>query len=267
MNDTATQTAQDAPVVETPVIETPVADAAPVVETPVVETLPEPPARHEAPRWALERISQESARARDFQEQLETERRARRDAEALAERLRQPQQDHQQPPQRQEAQPPHDVRDQISREAARQVYLRDVEDVRAKGLSQYGAEFNDTIRAITAYGVDDAFLQDVIDADRGNAAATLRQLSQDADRTIAMTHMSSRQRLAELTRMTMQPTKDTGSAPAPKAATSKAPPPAPPVQPAARQEVDWRSDKSSDADFTTGFRESFKKRHGHYPTV
>ena len=252
----------------------PPAPAAPAAVDPPVAV--EPPApRNEAPKWALERISQESARAREERGLREVAERKAQEYEAMLERMRQqPPVDparQPQPPQRQEPPRP-DSRDAIEAAAARHVYLRDVEDVRSKGLSQYGAEFNDTIRAVTAYGVDDAFLQDVIDADRSNAAAMLQQLAHDADRTIAMTRMSSRQRIAELARMNMVEAQKSGAsaggaASAPRSATSRAPAPPPSVQPTARQETDWRSDKASEKDYTSGFRETFKKRHGHYPSV
>jgi hypothetical protein len=246
---------------------------------PPAETLPDPavepptePAQPAAPAktpWFLERISAESGRARQAEERAAAAERRASEAEALAQRLQagNAQPPVQQTPPRTDA-PPQDLRGEIQREATAQRLYEDSVELRNKGLGQFGAAFGDTIRILQSVGATtDDFISDAMAVDKANAHSLLHTIAQDPERALALANMNSRQRIAELTRMTvanaaaektdppLAPTK------APPAKTvSKAPAPPPPVEPSASKVVDWRSDAASDADFDAGFQEMLKKR-------
>lgn len=160
---------------------------------------------------------------------------------------------------------------EIDRRAEYKLFLRDVEGVRERGNRQFGATFNETVRALAAVGADnDQFVSQVIAADRDNAHVLLNALAQDLEGTVALVNMDPNRRMAELTRRAMaatavattDPTK-TAAPPAPPVTpktVSKAPPPPPPVLASTTKTVDWRSDDASDAEFDRGFNEEFMRR-------
>ena len=157
----------------------------------------------------------------------------------------------------------------INRMAEYKLFLRDVENLRARGTSQYGAEFTNTIRNLGAVGADqDPFVHSVLAVGGDKAHELLHELAQDIDKTVGLVNMRPEHRIAELTRMTM---KAQQAAPAateaakPAAAgrgVSKAPAPAPALNSSTSKTVDWRDDKSSDEEYTRGFNEKMQKRRG-----
>lgn len=170
-------------------------------------------------------------------------------------------------PQRTESTPVPDA--EIDRRAEYKLFLRDVEAVRGRGNTQYGDEFNENVKALSAYGADnDQFVQDVFAADQTNAHVLLHTLAHDAQKAISLVGMDSKRRIAELTRMSIAAAAPVAinvvdpapKAPAPKSTVSRAPAPAPALTPSASRVVDWRSDASSDEEFDKGFWENQKKR-------
>ena len=226
---------------------------------------PQPTPQSAKKPWYLERISQESARAQDAAAKLAAAERRAADAEALAERLRAGNDQ----PQRQEPQqraPETDRQAEINRAASAQRLAEDSMEVRNRGISEYGASFVESLGILQAVGaVTDDFVADVLAVDKSNAHKIFDQIAKDPERAATLAAMSSRQRIAELTRMSVASTAPKVE-PAPTTATtpsktvSKAPAPAPRIEPAASQIVDWRSDKASDAEFDAGFNEMMKKR-------
>jgi hypothetical protein len=239
-----------------------VVDPATIIEPPPA---PEPPAAPAKKPWYLERISQESARAQEASTKLAAAERRAADAEALAERLRadagQDRQQRQEPQQR--PQEP-DRQAEIRREAAAQRLAEDSMDVRNRGIAEYGASFVESLGILSAVGaVTDDFVSDVLAVDKANAHKIFDQIAKDPERAATLAAMSSRQRIAEITRMSVA-TAATKTEPAPPVAppktVSKAPAPPPKIDPGAVKIVDGYSDEASDEDFTRQFNERMAKR-------
>lgn len=229
-----------------------------------------PPAK-EPPAWAMKRISEESARAREAVERAVAAERRATEAEALAQRLQaRPAGDGAQPapqPQQQAPADPNARQAEVQAEAARQRFYEDTVDVRNRGIRQFGAAFTETLSILGALGATtDDFIQDVLAVDKAGAHATLKQIAADPEKAVALTQMTSRQRIAELTRMTMAE----GAKPEPAAAepkppalaakgVSKAPAPPPVIQPSTTKAVHGYSDEATDEQFTARFQEVMKR--------
>lgn len=247
-------------------------------EPPAPEPAPEPPAGEPEPApepaphgnkggtpWFTKRISELSHRASSAEE------RAR-----IAEEALQRAQQGATPPSdpaaaRTTQQQPQNFETAVRSEAERLRLYEDTVAVKNAGLAVY-PDFNNSLNLLTAVGAtEDDFVKDVLAVDRANAHAIFHKLAQDPEKAAALAGMSSRARIAELTRMTMpaaaapavepaKPAPKAAAAPAPKQ-VSKAPPPAPPVEPSAVKVVDWRADGSSEEDFQRGWEESMRQRN------
>lgn len=161
----------------------------------------------------------------------------------------------------------------VRTEAQRLRLYEDTVAVKNAGLAAH-PDFNSSLNILTAIGAtEDDFVQDVLAVDRANAHEIFHKLALDPEKAAVLAGMSSRARIAELTRMTMPAAapaadpkvdpKPPAKAPAAPAAkqVSKAPPPAPPVEPSAVKVVDWRADTSSEAEFQAGFEDMMKRRN------
>jgi hypothetical protein len=261
-------------------------DPAAVVSEPAEPTPPPTegaPAEHkDVPAWALKRIAEESNKRRQAEQRAENEARARSDAEALAQRL---QANHKpgdpapapSPPQPQRTNADPNRQAEINAAAAQQRFYEDTLEVRNRGLSQFGAGFVDALAKLEAVeATNDDFIADVLGADKANAHVILETLSKDLEKAGSLAKMNSRQRIAEIVRMTMAskpaaaptptpaaPASALAAAPAatPAKGVSKAPAPAPSLAATTtKPPVDWRSDEASDEEFTTGFNETMAKR-------
>lgn len=256
---------------ETPVVEVDVEQPAAIAPeaAPEPETQPEPAAKHgnagKTP-WYMERISQESARAREALERVAAAERRAQEAEELARRLHANKGPDGLPEPRQEPRNDEERRAEIQREAQNQRFYEDTLEIKNKGYAEFGQQFGDTLSVLNALGAtNNEFISDVMAIDKAKAHDLLAKIAKDPERAVSLTQMTSRQRIAELTRMTMADAKSTPAQeektpPAPKT-TSKAPAPAPAVQPSASKVVDWRADDASDADFSRGFDEMMAKRN------
>ncbi len=234
---------------------------------PVAAPEPDPAPQPSKKPWYLERISQESARAQDAAAKLVAAERRAADAEALAERLRLgSDQTQRQEPQQRTHEP--DRQAEIRREAFALRLAEDSMEVRNRGIAEYGASFVESLGILQAVGaVTDDFVSDVLAVDKSNAHKIFDQIAKDPERAATLAAMSSRQRIAELTRMSVASTVASTAVPAPvPAATtpqktvSKAPAPPPRIEPTASQVKDWRLDSSSDEEFDRGFDEMIKNR-------
>ena len=245
------------------------AAAAAATETPVIEAVveetPVTPAAPAKSPWYLQRIAEESAKRQQESTRAADLERRLADAEALAARLQAGregnQNDRQLPPssQQNDAQ----RRAEIQQEATRQRFYEDTSEVRSRGLSQFGSAFGETLSILNAVGAtSDDFVADVIAFDKQNAHAILDQIAKDPERAAALAQMTSRQRIAEIARMTIKPAESALAAPAAPAPrqVSKAPPPPPPVQTSAKKVVHGYSDEASDEEFTAQFNDRIKMR-------
>ena len=228
----------------------------------------QPPARARPSDPIMGELTTQRQRRREAEERAAQVARENADLRAMVERLSKGQapQDGSRP----HPQPQPTIDDAaINRMAEYKLFLRDVENLRARGTSQYGAEFTNTIRNLGAVGADqDPFVHSVLAVGGDKAHELLHELAQDIDKTVGLVNMRPEHRIAELTRMTM---KAQQAAPAateaakPAAAgrgVSKAPAPAPALNSSTSKTVDWRDDKSSDEEYTRGFNEKMQKRRG-----
>jgi hypothetical protein len=260
-----------------PIAADPPADSAivdPVVGDPPAEpdadSTPQPDKKPRPADTFINTITGLRAAKRELEGELERARREASEARALAERLAAGKEPPQTPTQRPQVEAAPTDEAEVDRRAEYKLFVRDVNDIRAKGVDQFGAQFGETIRALAAVGADDdAFVSQVMAVDKANAHVLLNELAQDLERTVNLVGMDPTRRIAELTRMSMatKAKADDKTAPAapgePKAPpkiVSKAPPPPPPVTPSASKEVDWRSDAASDEEFNRGFEEMMKRR-------
>ena len=250
------------------VVADPVAVDPPPAPEPVADPIPAPVEPAKTP-WYMDRIAKEAARARENEERASAAEKRAQDAEALAARLR-AQTGGEGVPATAAATPAAETAAQrqaaIRQEAQTQRFYEDTLEVRRRGEAEFGPKFGEALNILGALGATtDDFIADVLAIDKSNAHALLDKLAKDPERAASLTSMTSRQRIAELTRMSITKTDDAGTsasavvAPAPKT-TSKAPPPAPVVTPSASKVIDWRTDEASDDEFDAGFKEMMAKR-------
>lgn len=246
---------------------TPPVAAEPVAADPVAK-----PVNPNSPKWALDRISQESQGRREA-ESLAQREAAR--ADAAEELLRRMQTTGTTSPNRTEmrtepalrtepaprpvtAAPTGDRRAEVAAEAARQRFLEDINAVSTKGIAQFGADsFVGTVKTLEAVGATDDFLADVLAIDKDNAHAIFQKIAAEPERAATLARLPSRQRIAEITRMTLGDKPNGSNAVTepktelkPSATVSKAPPPAPPINTGSTQvtEKHWWDDGIDDAE-------------------
>ena len=162
---------------------------------------------------------------------------------------------------------------EVDRRAEYKVFVRDVNNMRADGIKEFGAkEFQESIGLLESYGAaDDNFVSQVMSVDRVNAHKLLHDLARDPHQAIALVNMDPIRRVAELTRMSIARNPDGTFAPkeevkapvTPPKQVSKAPAPPPPVQPTSHKTVDFNSpeaDKLSDSEWNKLWDERQQKR-------
>lgn len=253
----------DGAVVDPPAIVDPPVDPALAADPPADPT-PEP-ARNQPPKWALDRISAETAKREESDRQRDAAERRAADAEALAARL----QAGANPDPAPRPAPPAQNIDQMVNDRAQQIRLNeDSTAIKSAGLSEFGAAFGETLAILNAVGaVSDDIVLNMVAVDKANAHKILTTLAKDPEKAASFAKLDSRRQIAELTRMSdalkadPKPVIVPAVAPAvvPKTG-SKAPPPAPPVDPSASKTIDWRSDEASDDDFSKGWNERQAQR-------
>jgi hypothetical protein len=256
--DAVVETPQADPSALAPVVDAPV-DGAPDTVEPPAAVVPPPKEEKMVPLSVmLERLGRETARV------SAAERRAL-DAEEMARRLQtaRPAQDDPAPA---PVVPAADRQAEIRAEADKLRFYEDTVDVRNRGLAQFGGAFTEALDVLSKLGAtSNEFISDVLAIDKPNAHVLLEKIAKDPERAIALAEMTSRQRIAELARMTVTASPASAvvepktPAVAPKT-VSKAPPPAPPVQPSASKVVDGYSDEATDAQFDAQFNERWEKR-------
>jgi hypothetical protein len=122
----------------------------------------------------------------------------------------------------------------------------------------------ESLSVLQAVGaITDDFVSDVLAVDKFNAHKLFDSIAKDPEKAAALAGMSSRQRIAEITRMSLGSQKtETSPAPAatPAKTVSKAPAPATRVVTAAATTLPKYSDKISDEEFTAQFNARMKER-------
>ena len=273
--DAAAGAATTPPAAPPPVIDPANPPAAEGTTTPAPSATEADPAATDPPAaatgkkpWYLDRISGESARAREAEAKAAEAIRRAEAAEAMATRLQQGKET------ATEIRPAADAAPvatpAVIREAAEKLrFYEDTVEVKNRGIAKYGAAFTDTLTLLNAVGATtDDFVADVLAVNKAEAHDIFKQIADNPEKAVSLASMNSRQRIAELTRMAIaapkteptaggQPTK---AAPAPAARVSKAPEPAPKIEPSSTESIDGYSDKASDAAFTEKFNARMKER-------
>ena len=243
----------------------------PVVEDPAVEVVEAPPSR-EVPAWALTRISKEANERRAAEDRATAAERRANEAEALAARLAgQGAKDGSGLP---PVAPPVAQTDtqrqaEIRAEAQNQRFYEDTVEVRNRGMAANGPAFTEALNVLGALGFtssNEAVADVIAAAGKDSAHQMLIDLAKDPEKAVALTNMTPRQRIAELTRMSIAKPAETAAsavaaAPVVAAKTvSKAPAPPPPVQTSATKVKDAYSDDMDDDEFTACWKERMAKR-------
>ena len=239
-----------------------------IVEEPAVEVVEAPPSK-EVPAWALTRISKEANERRAAEERATAAERRANEAEALAARLAAtaPKGDAAPlPPARTESDS--DRQAAIRAEAQNQRFYEDTVEVRNRGMAANGQAFTEALNVLGALGFtssNEAVADVIAAAGKDNAHQMLIDLAKDPEKAVALTNMTPRQRIAELTRMSIaKPVEQAASAVAAAVAApktvSKAPAPAPAVQTSATKVKDAYSDDMDDDEFTACWKERMEKR-------
>lgn len=252
--------AVDAPALESgnAAPETAEANADPAAEPP-----PPEPVREQAKPWYLKRISEESQKAADTATRLAAAERRAAEAEALAARL----QTGNEPATRDHPSSANanDMDARVRAEAARQRFIEDTHEVRARGMAELGSKFSDALGVLNAAGAtSDDFVADVFAVDKANAHGLLTAIAADPEKAVTLAGMNSRQRIVELTRMSIAAASPAQSALSPPReaprTVSKAPAPAPRIDPGATKAVHAYDDSVSDDEFTANWKANLAKR-------
>lgn len=254
----------------------PVLTADTVVDSAVIEPEPEPVAvpapKAEAPKWALERIGEETTRR--LEETAKREQAEAR-ANALEEITRRLQAGEPKTGEPLPARPAAPAADQsaVQQEAARQLFERDAQSVSEAGVKTYGPRWDVAIKSLNLYGANSTeFVSNVMEIDQAKAHEIMFQLAQDGDLAVRLTRMTPTKRIAEITRMVMAQAapadlKPADSKPAAevKPAISRAPAPKPAIAPhAAAPEVNPETaegnEKMSDKQWEEWYKGKYLKR-------
>lgn len=248
-----------APAAEAPIAD---ADAAAVVEAPAAEGAAsegdaEP--KNKNP-WFMKRIAEESAGKQQALERAAAAERRAAAAEALAEQLQRDKNPDQKPPPRTEPRNDNDMEARINARAAQQRLMEDSQEIRNRGIREFGGDFEQSVRMLqAANAVTDDFVADVIGVDKQSAHVILHRLGKDPDKVAALVDMPRVQRIAELVRMNMEKPSDADpktNTTTPRT-TSRAPAPPPAINSSNKTTKDWRN-ADSDEEFSKGW-DSFQK--------
>lgn len=167
--------------------------------------------------------------------------------------------------------------EEVDRRAEHKLFVRDVGAVRDAAFKEFGTSFNESIRALGAYGADtDEFLSQVLAVDKPNAHHLLKAIADDPERAVSLVGMNPTARIAELTRMAMaaapaktdpKPAADPKPAEPAKPAISRAPAPKPALTPRApAAEVDPTTpegdEKMSAEEWNAWYAKKYLKKTG-----
>lgn len=202
---------------------------------------PAKPVNPNSPKWALDRISEETRARREAEARAAEAAERANNAEALLRRMQttgtaganaDP------APAASRVPPAAPTADPAAvRQAAEQLrFQEDINSVIAAGISEFGQDsFHATSRTLDALGATDEFLADVLAVDKANAHKMFAKIAAEPEQAARLARLPSRQRIAELTRLSVAQgapavTADPPKPAAPAATVSKAPAPAPAIQ-------------------------------------
>lgn len=166
--------------------------------------------RANAPKWAMDEITTQRARVRAAEEEAARLRTEAENLRTVAERAGSGRGDGAGAGAgdagRAAARMPADNREEFTRavkaEAAQQKFMEDSQSILDAGLKDF-PDFQESVNVMAAVGAtSDDFVADLLAADRGSAHKIIHELAQTPERAKRLAAMTSRQRIAELVRMT-----------------------------------------------------------------
>jgi hypothetical protein len=251
--------------------------AGPVPDEPelALEPQPDPAPPPSAPKWALERIGEETNKRQAAEELARQNAERASSYEEIIKRLQtEPKPAETASPTQRPAVVPQD-RSAVEQEAAQIVFKRDMANISETGAKAYGMRWNDAVQALDAYGANSTeFVGTVVDVvGPAKAHELMFQISQDPEKAVLLAKMPQTRRVAEITRMFDAMAEPKLAAdpkpadPSPKPAISRAPAPKPAVAPhAAAPDIDPRTPEGdarmSDSEWEVWYKSTYLKRTG-----
>ena len=249
----------------------------PVAEAPEPEPDPKPeptpalaptPARDIAPKWALERIGEETNKRQAAEERA-------RSFEEIVNRLQsqqpKPQGDQQQPQERQPVrhqEQPREEQSAVQQEAARLLFQRDLQNVSEAGIKAYGPSWAEAVNLLTRCNANTPeFVASVMEIDPARTHEIMFEIAKDPERAVSLARMTPVRRAAEITRMSMpktdaKPAVDPKPEPEVKTPVSKAPAPKPAIAPrASAPEIDPTTPEGDEKMDDKAWERWFKEKH------
>lgn len=211
--------------------------------------------------WYLDRIAEEAGKKRAAEARAEAAEREAKSAKELADRLQDPDKTK---TTNTKIEPTKDFNTAVKEEADRLRFADETVIIRDAGRSEF-KDFNDALRVLTAVNAtNDEFIMDVMAVDKANAHKILHKLAQNPERASQLVDMTSRQRIAELTRMSMTETKPatTVTTEVKTEKVSQAPKPRPTIEAVSEETSDPLRDyegKSTDEEFSAAWDAKYKK--------
>ncbi len=167
--------------------------------------------RANAPKWAMEEIANQRARVREKEEALAAKDREIENLRQMAERAGSGAADTKGgaapgTPRRTEFGSKDEFDRAVREEAAQREFAKATQDIFDAGLAAYSDDFNDALKVTNGLGVtsDNEFVADLVAVDKPNAHKIINELSQTPEVAKRLLAMSSRQRVAELTKMSLK---------------------------------------------------------------
>ena len=253
----------------------------PPAEPPATDPNPEP-SPSPSPRMIREdvfvrEVTSLRGRARETESALEETRRQLRESQELLTRLQRNGTDPNAPPaptpRRHE--PSQHVSNEIEQKAFELNFQRDMQRVKEAGSRAYGQQtWDESVGLLGSFGLDTGdFVYSIMDvAGIDKSHEVVRELVKDPERLVAIKHMSSARRIAEIARISEKMTAPKLAEPAeppkpaapPPKTVSRAPEPPPPVQGSASKLFNWDTDqdKLDDGDWSRQFDERLRARAG-----
>lgn len=219
-------------------------------------------------------LSQQRARAREAEAARDEHRRKLEEAHEQIRRLQNPGAPAQRP-----AQPTADadrLASEVEARAARLAFERDARQISEAGLSRFGQErWGSTVAIMESLGLNNQdFVNAVIEVTgRERAHEVFRSIADDPQRAATIAAMSPYKRVAEIMKVADIPKGETSRAAGDRPAgetraaaeprrVSRAPNPPPRLEGANSTQKPWWDDTVSDAEFSRGFDENARTRHG-----
>jgi hypothetical protein len=216
-----------------------------------------------APKWALERLAEETRAKQALAVELEHERAEKRRLAELTERLQAAGKDGKDGAAAAATKPPvpaipaERFDAEVQRRAEQLLFTQDCNAVAAAGHAAF-PDFGETLGILNAVGAtSDEFLQDIIATDKAAAPALMRELAANPERAKQLVTMSSRQRVAELVRMSIPLGRNKASVPSVGNVLSRAPTPKAAVSGQASRDEGGLNDTIGDEEFSRRWDDKF----------